>query len=179
MDYLYAFLAGVLCKLYDDLHDNNLFTSDLQKELLKGSQWILLTLMFMNNFNFALFFSIFCFCNAISNWGEWKFPYESALLILSPFFLVVSFHSRESISFYQMCAIALLMITPKTEPYFFPEESSFKKLAVRTFGIFTSGFYIVIIPYLGLPSFLINFFYNCIGYCIVSSIFQAYLLMNK
>ena len=66
MDYLYAFLGGLLCKAYDDFNDNHMIGSHVQ-ELLKGSQWILLTLLSYNDFNFALVNYVINALNALIN----------------------------------------------------------------------------------------------------------------
>ena len=44
-----AFLAGLLAKVYDDLTDNHMI-NPLGQEILKGLQWMLLTLLSYNDF---------------------------------------------------------------------------------------------------------------------------------
>ena len=64
---IYALFAGISCKVYDDFNDNNLIKSDLAKEILKGSHWILITLVSMNDFNFSVMWYLMCFANYIAN----------------------------------------------------------------------------------------------------------------
>jgi hypothetical protein len=178
MDYLYAFLGGLLCKIYDDLNDNGMIGEHSQ-ELLRGSQWILLTLLSYKDFNFSIFAYIANGLNAISNWNEWNHPYETSLLLLYPFLLVISFSTISWLNVYDYIFVVIWIVGMFLEPYIVPEEFSYKKLILRIFGCFFASFAIFIGSILNVSQSLIKICIYGLGYSLFSSGFQAYLLMNR
>jgi hypothetical protein len=175
MDYLYAFLAGLLCKVYDDFNDNNMIGSHIQ-ELLKGSQWMLLTLLSYNDFNFALINYIVNALNAVSNWKEWNFPYESSLLILAPVFIFISFRTER---YFSVCDWAFLLwftLVMAFEPLIITEEFSYRKLISRLVAVIISILGVVIGIHIGTSPSIIKVSCYAVGYSLFSSGFQAYLL---
>jgi hypothetical protein len=178
MDYLYAFLGGVLCKLYDDLNDNHMIGGYVE-ELLKGSQWILLTLLSYNDFNFALLNLIGNGLNAINNWEAWKVPYETSLLILTPLFLLISFSSRAMLNIYDILYISVFFGSMYLEPIFITEESSRRKMYTRMLSTVGAIIGILLGLYFGISICCIKIGFYCFGYCLVSSCFQAYLLTRS
>lgn len=179
MDYFLAFLGGVTCKIYDDLHDNNLLTNKLAKESLKGIQWILLTILTISDFNFGVGFYTFNAINAGANFHEWNKPYELALLILYPLLLIYSYPTRTFASFYEILLLLLSYISTSIEAWVFTEEYSIKKLISRVFGIISSLFWIIIFSYFNQSKYVIKIIYYFLGYFTVSSIFQAYSCFPK
>jgi len=178
MDYLYAFLGGVLCKVYDDMHDNDMIGRHLQ-EILKGSQWILLAILCHADFNFASIILILNGLNAVNNWDEWNFPYETALLVLAPIFLLISFHSVRYFSGYDWLYLIIFTIFMALEPLFIKEEFSYRKLLIRSglsMGTLT-GIYVA--SYFDISPSILKFSYYCLGYALFSSCFQAYLLTRS
>ena len=178
MDYLYAFLGGLLCKVYDDLNDNGMIGEHAQ-EILKGSQWILLTLLSYNDFNFSIFGYIANGLNALVNWNEWNHPYESALLILYPFLVCISFWSRSYLNIYDGIVILYILLTLLIEPILFKEEYSTNKFYSRMYAVVLSLIAICIAPYFNISTSLMKFLYYSLGYDIFSSGFQAYLLSKS
>ena len=178
MDYLYAFLGGLSCKIYDDLNDNGMIGSHIQ-EVLKGFQWILLTLLSYNDFNFSLLNYIANSANAVSNWKEWNHPYESSLLMLCPLFLLVSFSSRFIPNMYDAIYVTIWLLTMILEPIIFKEEYSHKKLYSRIFASLCAVLSICIGIYVGISTSFIKVSFYCLGYCLFSSGFQAYLLLHS
>jgi hypothetical protein len=174
----YAFLGGVLCKVYDDLNDNHMIGGHVQ-EILKGSQWILLTLLSYNDFNFALLNFIGNGLNAVNNWEEWKFPYETSLLILTPLFLLISFSTRSMLNIYDILYISVFFGSMYLEPLFITEESSTCKLYMRISSTVGAIIGVLLGLYFGTSMFCIKIGFYCIGYCLVSSGFQAYLLTRS
>ena len=101
-------LAGILCKVYDDLNDNSVFFEKnnsffrLNKlyisETLKGMHYIILT--------FITTFTIYpLLVNIIANWLQYvvgrgdgfKEPYEfSGLCVFSLFFICMMFYHKDS-----------------------------------------------------------------------------------
>jgi hypothetical protein len=173
-----AFLGGFLCKVYDDLNDNHILTP-LPQEILKGAQWILLTLLSYNDFNFAIFAYIANALNAIVNWNEWNHPYETSLLILYPFLVCISFWSRSYLNVYDIIVILYILLTLLLEPIFFKEEYSTNKFYSRVYALLLSVIAIFVSPYFNISPSLIKFLYYSLGYDLFSSGFQAYLLSKS
>jgi hypothetical protein len=178
MDYLYAFLGGLLCKVYDDLNDNSMIGGHIQ-ELLKGSQWILLTLLSYNDFNFALINYIINGLNSLNNWEEWKFSYETSLLVLAPVFLLISFHTAKYFSVYDWFYLVVFVLCMALEPLIIKEEFSYRKFIIRTIALINSIFGVIMGIYLGVSPSLVKISCYAIGYFLFSSGFQAYLLTQS
>ena len=179
MEYLYAFLGGMLNKIYDDLFDNKIITDDFAKEMLKGAQWILLTLLSYNDFNFALCFYSVNVLNAIYNIKEWSFPYEKSLLAIFPFLLLISFNTAYYITTLDMAYIFIFATTNIIEPLVITEEFSNLKFVSRIFATLCSFGAIVGGLYFGISTTFNKISFYCFGYCLVSACFQAYLLTRS
>lgn len=175
MEHLFAFLGGVTNKLYDDLHDNGLITPSTQ-EILKGSQWMLLTLLSHSDFNFTLINYIINGLNAINNHEAWKYPYEKALLILYPFLLIISYRTMSSFSIYDGLCILILISVLALEPLIIKEEYSYRKLFMRIFISISTIIGIFIGINFGISNSILKLLIYSLGYALVSSCFQAYLL---
>lgn len=171
-----AFLGGVSCKLYDDLYDNNLISNTIG-EVLKGSQWILMTLLAHNDFVFAAFIYAINGLNAVNNWAEWDHPHESSVLLLFPIFLVISFSTRFVPNIYEWFYIAVFVLCMSLEPLFIKEEYSTRKIALRSVLVvgLTAGIYAG--PIFGISPSILKVSYYSLGYAIVSVCFQAGLLL--
>jgi len=178
MDYLYAFLGGLLCKVYDDFNDNNMIGGHVQ-ELLKGAQWILLTLLSYNDFNFALVNYVLNALNALNNWEEWKFSYETSLLALTPVFLLISFHTVKYFSLYDCAYLVVFIFCMAVEPLIIKEEFSYRKLVLRLIALINSIFGVIFGIYIGVSPSFVKLSCYCTGYCLFSSGFQAYLLTSS
>jgi hypothetical protein len=178
MEFVYAVLGGVSCKLYDDLYDNQMIGPRIQ-EILKGTQWILLTLLSHNDFNFTIVNLIANAGNALNNWGEWKHPYESSLLWVVPVFLVISISTAQWLTFWDVLFSILLVLMLFIEPMFIKEEFSTRKMYIRMLGVFNMSVMTILGFYFGVsPSIIKSTLYGT-GYFLVSSCFQAYMLWQK
>ena len=178
MEFVYAVLGGISCKLYDDLNDNHLIGSHIQ-EILKGSQWILLALLSYNDFNFAVVNLIANAGNALNNWGEWNHPYETSLLCLAPLFVVISASTAQWLPLYDgICAVVCISILT-IEPSFIHEEFSRRKLCTRIGLLLASLAWILIATYIGISTSLLKLYYYGVGYYSVSSLFQVYMLSTE
>lgn len=178
MDYIIPIIGGISCKLYDDLYDNNILTNEVYKECLKAIQWITLTLMSYNDFNFTVFIGLINGLNAISNWKEWNHGYETSLLLIYPVFLLISYSTRTSMSYIDMFYVTCFSICMAFEPLIIKEEYSPLKFITRaglTIFIYVGLF---VSHYFGVSwSFLKVGIYS-VGYAFVSSIFQLYMLVK-
>lgn len=176
MEFILPILAGISCKLYDDLNDNKLLTNEVFKECLKGSQWILLTLLSYNDFNFAVSNYIINLLNAINNWNEWNHGYETSLLILCIFFIPISFSSRKPASYMDIFYILWFIVCMSIEPLITTEEYSIKKFLQRCIAFVYSVSGVVIGLYFNVSMSFIKISLYAIGYTLISSIFQLYML---
>jgi hypothetical protein len=179
MDYVYAILGGISSKVYDDLVDNKLTDNQTIFETLKGSQWILLTLLSYNDFNFAFLFYIINVLNFVGNPNGWKPAYEKALLIFFPFIILISCSTSKYLSIYDIFVLLWFMCGMAFEPCFIPEDHSFRKLISRILLIigFISGLvFSYIFPVSESIKKIIVYSFS---YAIISVGFQLYLLSDS
>jgi hypothetical protein len=178
MEYLYALLGGISAKLYDDLYDNNMI-SPLVQEVLKGSQWMLLTLLSYSDFTFTLLNYLMNLGNSISDKDAFKSPYEKSLLILYPVLFFISYHTMTKLSIYDSLFILYGIAVLSIEPRIFTEDYSYRKLFARLSSILFNilGFYIGL--HFKVSNGILKTFIYGLGYVIVSSCFQAYLLYTQ
>ena len=170
-----TFLAGVFCKIYDDLNDNNLF--EKHSFLLKNKEYI-------NEMLKGVFYILLTY--ASSNKKAYEMPYEYSITIIFLLFSVyLCFsHIEQFISFISMTTMLLILVgsiyifdiilCPNTV------EFGYKKLILRFFASISI-----------LLLFLTNYFYKfcsdeilyCwwwfFGYCLTSSCFQLYLIWDS
>jgi hypothetical protein len=180
MDFLYAFLGGLSAKFYDDLiSDNKIIKSEIIGEILKGIQWIILTLISVNDFNFT---SIMYSVNVANHFGNSKAytePYEKALLILYPILLIFSFSTRVSIPYMDILLLIISIICMCLEPIVSKNEVSFKKLVLRIFISISLICIIFLSSYFDISKSIIKLLYYALGYLGFSSLFQFYCLFIK
>ena len=174
MDILLAVLAGISSKLYDDLNDMNIMTSDKVNEVLKGLTWVLLTLVSINDFNFSILFYVINLGNSIVNSNEWKSPYESSLLYVYPILLILSFHTRAYLTVADTLILCILLLFINLiEPYIFTEETSDRKMYSRILGSFNIVVLLLSSLYFTISSSIVKILSAILGYAITSSVFQV------
>ena len=173
-----AFLGGFLAKVYDDFTDNHMI-SPLGQELLKGAQWMLLTLLSYNDFNFACSLYITQLLTAFADPDQFNQPYESSLLILSVCMVFYSFSTAKYLSLYDLGYIGCFMLVLFIEPLFIKEEFSERKFLLRTMYAINAFIGLCIAPYFDISPSLIKVGFYGLGYTSCSSMFQAYLLTSS
>jgi hypothetical protein len=176
MDYVYAFLAGLVGKIYDDISDNQLTTNLTLLESLKGSQWVLLTLLSHSDFNFALLFYGINIANLIGNPNGWDFPYEQSLTIICLFFIVISYHTASFLTMYDICVLIWFLTGMLIEPIIITEEYSYKKLISRTIIFIGLCCGLLFAAYFSVSLSIKKIIIYSIAYAITSITFQMYLL---
>ena len=188
-----TFLAGVFCKIYDDLNDNNLFekhsfllkNKEYINEMLKGLHYILLTYVSSKYIYPVIMFLFINIVNIIFDTNAYKMPYElSGMILWIIFGIYISIFNIESIHMNMNIIIPFLLIYFPTA-YFFDificyMEFGYKKLIIRSL----SALGIILL-------FLANYIYNfcpdeklyylwwLIGYFITSICFQLYLILDS
>ena len=201
MEYIYPLIGGISAKLYDDIVDEGFEVNDTFKEALKGAQWITLALASIGDFNYSIITYVINFLNHWANPEAYKFPYEFSLLCLYPIFILLSFHTRKSLTLMDYLITLSMCLAMFIEPMIIIENASYRKLIIRSssvavficaviFGLYFNTFssflnldYFTL--YFNLPTISLNIstavlkllFYG-IGYFATSSLFQIYLI-NK
>jgi len=179
---LLSFLAGLSCKLYDDLDDNiflKKFKNDKFMEFLKGIHYIAFTAISIDEPVFFILQYIFNFLQKLTNKEGYKKPYESS--VFYSFLLLLFIIDYKNISWfnkYETLLILFLCLSCFIEPIVssryleHDKEVSKNKLQFRICLL--------------LPIFVILYFINstalkytlvyCIAYMLLSAIIQYYSL---
>ena len=178
----FAILGGASAKIYDDIIDNNIPMNETILESLKGLQWITLSTMSINDFNFTAVMYAFCLFNWFVNPEAFGIPYEHALLIVYPLFMLWNFPTASSFSFLDGVSIILIICIAMFEPilhlFIDYSEGSIEKLLIRYIvGVGTMAS--ILIGYdMGISSSILKFMIYSLSYVICSVGFQAYILQN-
>lgn len=172
MDYIFAAIGGAVCKIYDDIVDNNIKVSETLKEGLKGVQWMILAGLSANDFNFTLFFYIINFLNYLNNNEAFSLPYEHSLLYVYPLLLLFNYHTAQVINYLDIIPIILCLLSGALESYIFPEDLSNKKIISRTVACI--GAFILL--FVGLSRFMNKVIMYGLFYGMTSVIFQGLLI---
>jgi hypothetical protein len=183
MSLLITLLAGVSCKLYDDLNDNTLlykFKNNIIMEILKGIHFITFVTVSVDDPLFFILFYIGCFINFLGNNDAWESDYEKSLfysfLLL---FLIIDYTKISSkYSIYDIVLIISLFIALFTEKVIMQNivknnnEVSLAKLNIRILILI-----LIFILYLILSNKTIkNLLIYSFGYFSVSILIQYYSL---
>ena len=176
---LYTMLLAICIKVYDDLNDMNILKSDILNEIIKALSSIFLTLVSINDFNFSVFFYLVNLGNSIANPNEWSSPYEVSFLYIHPICFILSFHTREYLTFFDILVCILTIGCAYIEPLLVTEEISYKKIIGRVSGILHCSIALYFSSYFTISHVLIKSFYLVIAYNITSICFQLSQLLNS
>lgn len=189
-----TFLAGVFCKIYDDLNDNNLFekhsfllkNKEYINEMLKGLHYILLTYVSSKYIYPILFVATFVITQASFDEMIFKMPYDLSSTVIFLLFSVYlcfshieqlkTFISNVLILFYIVVGVYLfdIFLCPNTV------EFGYTKLAVRFFGSIS-----ILLVHLTnyffhfIPDEELFWLWHIVGYSLTSSCFQLYLIRDS
>jgi hypothetical protein len=179
MNTIIPLIGGITAKVYDDIVDTNIKVTDTFKESLKGIQWVTLTLMTINDFNFTLLFYIINVLNHLGNPDAFDMPYEYSLLLVFPFLMLLNYNTIEYINLRSLLLFIPFIITMFIEPCIITENVSLKKLISRS--IISSGLIILILlhSYFNLSPSILKIVIYALGYGITSSLFQYYMLYEN
>ena len=191
-------LAGILCKLYDDMNDNNLFekndffkkNKEYINEFLKSFHVFIFAFISAKSIYYPLFFMLFNLLNIIFDYESYIHPYEyTGIIILILFFLYYLFENYLSLyktlqnilfnfQFIIINIIILLISIYLADVCFFKNiEFGNKKLFVRFLGFISLLLFIIFNNYFHFfDDELILFSWYLVGYCFVSCIFQIILI---
>jgi hypothetical protein len=176
MYFIVSFLAGLACKLYDDLSDNPLlvdFKTPVLMEFLKGVHYILFTTISLHNPVFFMLLFVICSVNSLVDPTAWSEPYESSLpYSLGLIYFLVQYDSLP-LNVYDVCCIILTLLTIVAEPRMMHKEVSLCKLIVRAYFV-CAMLCMIVLP---LNSITLKYMFSySIGYCLCSVFCQYYSL---
>ena len=113
MNTIIPLIGGITAKVYDDIVDTNIKVTDTFKESLKGIQWVTLTLMTINDFNFTFFIYIMTILNYLGNPDGYNMPYEYSLLLVFPFLMLLNYNTIEYINLRSLLILSYLILVYK------------------------------------------------------------------
>jgi hypothetical protein len=190
-----TFFSGILCKLYDDLNDNELFITDFMKknrdfinEFLKGMTYILITYISSIYIYPMLLFLIPNTFLFFLNPEAYKMPYEFsgtlAVTLWGIYLIIENFNKVDKLFCFKIIITGIILyalITYFLDIFLFKNiEFGFKKLVVRGFiTIFTistllANYYLKIIP-----DEVMYCFWYWVGYFATSCMFQIFLIIKS
>ena len=190
-----AILAGIVCKLYDDLQDNFIlekFKNITFIEYLKGIHYICITSLAIQEPLFFIFFYMGNFFNYLSNPFAFHQPYEHSVIYSFTFlFLLLDYNKINNLHIFVYFLIFILFLINYLEPLFEPffyltnnitvknnnsslNEFSYSKLYTRIFFLFASIIYCFLSK--SYSTFYIYSYF--IGYFSISVIIQSYSLYS-
>ena len=171
-------LGGISAKLYDDIVDAKIEISDTVKECLKGVQWMILAILSMNDFNFILIFYTMSLIYYFGDSSAYSGSYESSLLLMVPFLLLLNVGAIQSLDYINIIYIILFSIILFVEPIIIQEDVSYLKLITRIIGTVMLLLLYFGSDYLQISPSIMKINMYLLGYCIISVIFQLYLLFH-
>jgi hypothetical protein len=181
--FIVACLAGLACKLYDDLSDNPLleqFKSPSLMEFLKGMHYVLFTILALHNPVFLMLIWSFCTVNLLKDPTAWSGSYESSFYYIMCFMcilLVLKYDQLPSLNMFDVvCIFAMLSLISSESRIYSGAEFSIAKLITR--GMFVCiTLCMTILPFNSV-TFKYMFLYG-IGYLLCSVAVQYYSLLTS
>jgi len=182
---LIAFIAGILCKLYDDIIDAGLEVSQTLKEALKIAHAVLFCYIAASDYNFAFLCYVVNLINAFLNPGAWTGAYERACLYVLwiPCLLaIMAGYSPTASNIWDVAIMTVLVCasawdatrdispTTTTAPSLETEISP-KKLVLRAIGALGLIIAVIFIPF---SSYVKKSAAYIIGYLLMSCAFQIW-----
>lgn len=185
MEYLYAVVGGTAAKLFDDLvADNPVIQEDLWKEVLKGVEWSMLAVLSIQDFNFTfILYTICCLHYSFDSEEGWSLPYEKALFLVYPIFLLLSYPTRQWFTVFDCIlffgGLCLILI----DSIFLPkqEEGSIEKCLIRFSGtlVFLCILFVTHIDFFPISKSVVKLLWYAAAYVFCSFLFQSICVYNK
>ena len=174
-----AFLAGIVCKLYDDL-DDNIYLKRLKDpplmEALKGLHYILFTTLSIFDPLFFIISYIGNFLHNLKNDDSFKKPYEASLLYsFLILFFIIDYTKIVGISLLDYCYLISFLFWMGIEPLLKFPEYSYNKLYFRLIIVFST----IISSCIMVSNTTKNIMLYVLGYFMISVFVQYYSLKQK
>jgi hypothetical protein len=189
-----TFLAGVFCKIYDDINDNNLFNylcldknKEYINEFLKAVHYILLVYVSSDHIYALLFIMLPNIILFILDTKAFEMPYEySGMIAFSIFFFYLTVNNFSKLMLIFNYYIIFLIVIFLLSTYIFDIllckklEFGYKKLAVRALGVFfTASVLLINYCFKLVPDELTFCLWYIIGYSLISCFFQIFLILKS
>lgn len=174
-----CFLCGIVCKIYDDLHDSHFPMSDLFSDILKHLHTLLYTTITITDFNFATLFYLFNITNYLADSKAWSGSYEKSCLyvLLLPCLFSIGTQTRPKITdilFYIYFVLGCLL-----EVYLNFDEVSVFKLGFRIGSLLFCSTFLFVCSFFGIfSSFIYKIMIYMFGYVFASCVFQSIQLFK-
>uniref|UniRef100_A0A6C0CQH3 Uncharacterized protein n=1 Tax=viral metagenome TaxID=1070528 RepID=A0A6C0CQH3_9ZZZZ len=183
-----AVFLGIICKLYDDIVDNNLYSyfnisnenEPYFNEIMKSLFIIGYTVLSIEYPLFLIIFTIIClgqYINCNQDFNSYDFSCFVSPIILLPFLKlnnIVEYKKLVLWLFVILVPVGTAELISNTEKN---KEYSTQKLVSRLFGLFIAIALVIYNSHLDLPNSLLPIILFLLGYSLVSCITQ-YCLLN-
>ena len=182
-----ALFLGIICKIYDDLSDNNLYShfeiSDEKKpyvdDTMKGLFIIGFTILSIENPMFLISFTtinLLFYFKKKEDFTSYDFSGFISPIILLPFLKWNNINDYKKIILWICLVVLAAWIVEKSGPAV-NGEYSIKKMTSRCTALFMTILAIMLSSYLDIPTSVLQMYYFGAGYVFISSITQ-YCLVN-
>ena len=172
-----SLIAGIACKLYDDLKDNPLLKKYRNKTLMEALKIVHAMFFTIISLKDSTFYYIFCLSivlNIVSNPTAYTNPYECSMLWVYPL-LFFFMKSPTGISKLDTVLILMFLCTNIIESYYSQEEYSYVKCVIRLYFCLLS----FVCYFLSTSSSLHYLMAYFVGYFGVSFCVQLYSVSNS
>ena len=174
---LLALFAGAICKLYDDMNDNNLYNHEYINEILKGLHFIAFTILSLSSGLFYAYLMFFHSLTILYDPVAFSQPYEfggflSAWILV--FFVEYPKLYPVDITFFFFVCLFLCSVDVKLG------EFGITKCIIRAVGVI----FVFLVLCLNSRSAILShgielFLYYALGYGMVSVVFQLTMLSSN
>lgn len=180
MDFIWPFLMGSSIKVYDDITDMKLSNNSILIEFLKTIQTVSTIFSVISDFNFGLVFFV---VNALALLADkdayLEDSYYACLMMVYPIFLIYAYSTRHPETLISILYVSCFAFFFSIEPFFIREEYSDIKFIVRFITSSIVFFGLFISKYIGVSNSCLKLGVACLGYIMVSTVFQFYMLSNN
>lgn len=172
-----SLIAGMACKIYDDLQDNPLLKRYRNKTFMEALKIVHAMFFTIISLKDSMFYYLFCLSiifNAVSNPSAYTNPYENAMLWVYP---ILFFYMKQPtlITKKEVFFILAFLSTNFCESYYSQEEYSYLKCVIRLYFCILSA----ILYYLSTSPTLHHLMAYFIGYFGVSFLVQLHSTKSK
>ena len=172
-----SLIAGMACKIYDDLQDNPLLKRYRNKTCMEALKIVHVMFFIIVSLKDATFYYLFCLSiilNAFSNPSAYTNPYENAMLWVYP---LLFFYMKQPtlITTHEVLYILSFLATNWFESYLCQEEFSYLKCCNRLYFCIACA----IMYYKSTSPTLKHLMTYFIGYFGVSFCVQLYSIRNS
>jgi len=182
-----AVFLGIICKVYDDIGDNNLYSYfNISKEnepyfneIMKGLFIISYTVLSIDYPLFLIIFTLIClgqYINCNEDFNSYDFSCFISPIILLPFIKWDTIDNYGKLGLWSFISLFLVAITESISNTEKNKEYNTKKIVSRTFALLIAITLVVYNSQLDIPDNFLPILLFLAGYCLVSCITQFCLI---